>query len=791
MNMLRKWGYLCGAILLATLWAGTASAAQGHNVSILYTNDTHGHLQSFFADGNKPVGGVAKRAIYFAEKRRHPGMTWLTLDAGDAISGTPLSDIFNGYLDVEAMNRMHYDAMTLGIHDFDYGVDVLRKRMSEATFPVLSANIVIAKTGQVFSKPYVIIERDGMKFAIFGLTTMEINDQVADGNFRNLTAVDPIETARTLVPKLRQQADMVIGLTHLGVNEDIHLASQVPGIDVIVGGFSHSELQVPMKVGETLIVQDAYYGKNAGLLKLSYARDVNGQLRRVYFDNLLETLDGRWKENSDYLTWLGGYKVQMAERMGTLLGTTHGKFNASKVKSSETEMGNFVADILREKMGADGAILPAAFFRQGLPDGPVTLGDLYEALPYDQYAVALTVSGNELLQIINDAADQIGKPGFPQVSGVSFSIYNGHAPQSTVRVNGEDLDPFGTYTIATSDYIADGGLGYAAMGTVKTRSYSGRLIRDLVRERLSNGQTSTSKLYGRITFLAQEPEGPEEPTVEEEPALASAPPDDETSADTTPDDGFVPDEEAAATDHEAAPDDFSTDETTPETTAPQGGEPEVIDETVTSEPPGGARPEPEAEEETSAPVEDDTAAASDDSGVSLEDEVVSDDDSPAPPAETPPTTSKPASTGALPAEDMLAKSKEIGRATASQGGLDYVFRLLKTDKGYQFRLEVTNASGGPVDMQYSTGKRADFAVYDGTNLLWNYNHNRFFSQAMITDTISNEADGRARNKRIFGGEWNGLTIDRNNVKRGQTYRFEATHFLMDAPVLLSFEAALK
>src|SRR5688500_3856888 len=111
MKMLHKWGFTCGAVLAVLLTVGAGQAAAAHNVSILYTNDTHGHLQSFIADGPKPVGGVSKRSIFFAEKRRHPNMTWLTLDAGDSLSGTPLSDIFQGFLDVEAMNRLKYDAM--------------------------------------------------------------------------------------------------------------------------------------------------------------------------------------------------------------------------------------------------------------------------------------------------------------------------------------------------------------------------------------------------------------------------------------------------------------------------------------------------------------------------------------------------------------------------------------------------------------------------------------------------------------------------------------------------------
>jgi 5'-nucleotidase/UDP-sugar diphosphatase len=543
---------------MVLLWSAPAwSQTDAFNLSLLYTNDTHGHLQSFSSDGGKPVGGVAKRAIYMKEKRRHKKMDWLTLDGGDSLSGTPLSDVFQGFLDVEAMNRLGYDAMVLGVHDFDYGIDVLRQRMVDAKFAVISANILNESDGLPFAKPYIIVERSGVKIGIFGLTTAEIEGRVAPTNFVGLNVADPIDTARQMVNQLQSQAEIIVALTHLGVNEDIRLASQVPGIDVIVGGMSHSELQVPMKVGQTLVVQDAMYGRSVGLLKLSFKRNGGAGLERVYFDNTLEQMDGTWAENTDYLTWLGGYKAQMAERMGTIVGTAATRMSAAKVKSSETELGNFVTDIVRQQTGADAALLPAAFFRNGIADGPITLGDLYAAMPYDQYAVVLNVTGGELQEILNDAANQIGKPGFPQVSGLSFGIFDGRASAPTIKVGGVPLDAFAQYRIATSDFAAEGGLNYATMGTISSRSYTGRLIRDLVRDKMGAGQAIASKMAGRITFLAQEPvvtpavQAP--PPVEETPVITEEPPveaaiepqvEQEPIATSTVDDGgFIPDDD--------------------------------------------------------------------------------------------------------------------------------------------------------------------------------------------------------------------------------------------------------
>src|SRR5690606_2207313 len=265
---------------------------------------------------------------------RHSDMIWLTLDSGDAISGTPLSNAFEGWLDIVAMNRLKYDAMCLGVHEFDYGVERLRKLIGEAEFPVLSANVVNASDGTPFARPYVIIERGGLRIAVFGLTTAEIDDQLPAEKFRGLQVLDPIASAEQLVPQLAAQSDIIVALTHLGIDEDIRLSSKLQEIDVIVGGMSHSELQVPMKVGRTLIVHDGEYGKNVGLLKLSFQR-TGADWENKYFDSLLEPMSGKWVENSDYVDWLAKYQAQLGERLSRVAGTSKQRFSNLKVFSSE------------------------------------------------------------------------------------------------------------------------------------------------------------------------------------------------------------------------------------------------------------------------------------------------------------------------------------------------------------------------------------------------------------------------------------------------------------------------
>ncbi|MCB1218307.1 5'-nucleotidase C-terminal domain-containing protein [bacterium] len=765
---------LVTAVLLsAALLAGRKAAeaqTQSRNVSILYTGDTQGHLTSFYYDSKKPVGGIAKRAIYFAEKRRHSDMIWLTLDSGDAISGTPLSNAFEGWLDIEAMNRLKYDAMCLGVHEFDYGVERLRAVLGKAQFPVLSANIVNASTGETFVKPYVILERDGLRIAIFGLTTAEIDDQLPPEKFSGLQVLDPIATAEKLVPQLAAQSDIIIALTHLGIDEDIRLSSKLQDIDVIVGGMSHSELQVPMKVGRTLIVHDGEYGRNVGLLKLAF-QQTGADWENKYFDSLLEPMAGKWVENSDMVDWLAEFQSQLGERMSRVAGTSSQRFSNLKIYSSETELGNYVCDVLRQRSGADVALLPAAFFRGDIEQGDVTLADLYTALPYDHYGMVLTVSGAELIQILSEGASSIGRPGFPQVSGVSFGMANSKAYD--VRVNGVDVQPFDTYRLATSDYLASGNLGYATLGTIRSRRNTGYLIRDMVLDTLRTGQQASAALSGRINFVVRD----EQPQYVAEagnqgnggqssggdsvyqPVQDNSPLDDGTSETPVTDD--IP-----RTDDSYQPA-MNTD---PPPTSDNGqdlvrydryGNP--IDDSAVPEDP--VTMDDSRLDDIASDVEDTVPDTIDNAGDQAREVVETTIDDVLP-------DNRPLSSGSLP--------EVMGSETVERNGLVYNFTVVPgRDPGtYRFKLDVLNTTSQRVQLDYETSEIHNFQVRDGDSLIWDYNANRFFVQNPQRQTIN---PSEALN---FEALWEPRRTDSGFVPR--PLRVIAVHNVSGEPVVIEF-----
>lgn len=248
--------------------------AQAQELVILHTNDTHSQIEPYTHKADTNVGGFLRREAFVREVRsKHPNV--LLLDAGDHSQGTPYFNFFKGYTEVKLMNAMAYDAVTLGNHEFDNGSAALAKRLKKATFAVVCANYVfhdkhLAK--QV--KPYVILEKAGKRIGIFGLV-VDLHSLVAPNVADELSYQDPVAAAQKTVDELQQQkCDLIVCLSHLGVDEsrvnDFTIAKEVPGIDIIIGGHSHKELDPPVQIGNTRIFQLANRGKGVGEITITF-----------------------------------------------------------------------------------------------------------------------------------------------------------------------------------------------------------------------------------------------------------------------------------------------------------------------------------------------------------------------------------------------------------------------------------------------------------------------------------------------------------------------------------------
>ena len=261
-------------------------------LTILHTNDMHSHIHPFTSGRNKGLGGMAQRAALIKQIRKQEEHV-LLLDAGDIFQGTPYFNVYGGELEFKLMSEMKYDAVTLGNHDFDNGLEGLKKQLPHANFPFLIANYDFSDTilKNTF-KPYKVFRKGDLKIGVFGIG-IELEGLVPKKLYQNTVYQDPISTANHYANLLKQKekCDLVICLSHLGFKykeekiSDMTFASQTRDIDLIIGGHTHTFLKKPVKQlnldeKEVLINQVGWAGINIG--KIDYHFSQNDGLKKVF-----------------------------------------------------------------------------------------------------------------------------------------------------------------------------------------------------------------------------------------------------------------------------------------------------------------------------------------------------------------------------------------------------------------------------------------------------------------------------------------------------------------------------
>ena len=246
-------------------------------IVILHTNDTHSQIEPLQDKDGSMVGGIYGRAAIIDQVRQE-NKNVLLVDAGDFCQGTPYFNYFKGATEVKFMNLLGYQAATLGNHEFDNGSKMLAKQLSKAKFPIVCANyLFFNKKLNNIVKKYVVIEMNGKRIGIFGLLT-DIKSLTSPKNYKEIKYLNAIDVADCMVKELREteKCDLIICLSHLGLDrgtednpDDLILASQVKGIDVIVGGHTHSILKEPEIVNGTYILQTGKKGLRIGVLQLT------------------------------------------------------------------------------------------------------------------------------------------------------------------------------------------------------------------------------------------------------------------------------------------------------------------------------------------------------------------------------------------------------------------------------------------------------------------------------------------------------------------------------------------
>ena len=475
-----------------------------YKITILHTNDHHGH---FWTSRNGEYGFAAQKTLIDRirnEVSLDGGFT-LVLSGGDINTGVPESDLQDAEPDFKAMSMIGYDAMVLGNHEFDKPNEVLAKQKEWAKFPFLAANIIKKSNGRPLYTPYITYSFDGLRVAIMGLTTGDTPKLVTPTNVEKLRFQDPVKTAKRLLPKLKQKAGLVIALTHMGYYDyglygsnapgDVTLAQEVDGIDVIIGGHSHTKLEAVDIQGDTIIAQAGDWGKNVGRLDLEFMNgevtvtnyqvipvnkkkkvEKDGETVRVFVDEEIPA-------DIELVSFLSEYQNKGAEELSQVIGAANADFVGERgvVRNQETNLGNLIATTQRLKVGADLAVMNSGGIRTSLKTGDISYKDVLKVQPFSNTICMVTLSGAELKQYLEIAANKTaGSGAFAQFDNVEI-VMNGEKLESA-SVGGMTVMDSGSYKLAVNSFAAAGGDGYMKVTNHSTFVDSGYIDADVLKE---------------------------------------------------------------------------------------------------------------------------------------------------------------------------------------------------------------------------------------------------------------------------------------------------------------------
>ncbi|MFB6473290.1 choice-of-anchor I family protein [Paenibacillus glucanolyticus] len=488
-TVLSKDGY--GAAEVPVRVTDGSAVDEPWKLTVMHTNDTHAHLSE-----------VARRAT-LVEQVRSEGGNNLLLDAGDVFSGDLYFTKWFGLADLAFMNYMGYDAMTFGNHEFDQGTQALADFVSKAQFPLVSANVDLSRDINISHLlknpalidtrqpkttvnsgvyPYVTLLVDGQEVGVFGLTTEDTAETSSPG--KDVIFKDAVTSAQATVEAMEKDGlNKIIALSHLGYARDQELAKAVEGIDLIVGGHTHTTLNAPEVVIDndhqtpTVIVQANEWGKFLGRVDLQFDNNGVVLVGEGELGGKLIPVDNTVAEDTQAKDMLDPYKAELEELMKQVVGIAAVVLdgNRENVRSKETNLGNLIADGMlakaKELKNADVALMNGGGIRAAIDEGEITMGELRTVMPFGNTLFVLDVTGQQLKDGLENGisgAKLTDLPGkFPQIAGMKFK-WDPTAPAGNkvfdvqIMKNGsyKPLVLSETYRMATNSFVAKGGDGY-------------------------------------------------------------------------------------------------------------------------------------------------------------------------------------------------------------------------------------------------------------------------------------------------------------------------------------------
>lgn len=494
--------WIVASVTIVLLDSGAAlTSAQPRSLTILHTNDMHAqftpHEAGWVKRTPKPMVGGFVRLKELIDSIRAVKPFTLVLDAGDVMTGNPITDrVYKGAEGgalFEMMNMIGYDAWCPGNHDLDISQDNLRALVRIAAFPTLSANLVNNQGGfPVGNRPYAVFERGGLKVAVIGLISPELYNLVNQNNLVGIRVLSNTETVQKYVGEVRSTVDLVILLTHEGVDIDSALATAVQGVDLIVGGHSHTRLRSPKVVNGVPIVQTGSYTENLGEVDITVDSGrvvkLNGKLVPVW--------PSAAPPHNDVAALADSMQREIEKEYSEVLGILEQDWRRGE---GQTAIGTFIADAQREAAAADVGFMNTHGIRKDQFAGPITKRALFEILPFRNTLVTFQLSGKQLLDVMYYMLE--GNPAI-QVAGMTATYRknsDGTVKIVDILVQDRPLEEEKMYVCAASDYFVGEAKHYIGL-EVPQVYYLKQTLFEAVEKAIRKAQ----KITPRVLYTIQE-----------------------------------------------------------------------------------------------------------------------------------------------------------------------------------------------------------------------------------------------------------------------------------------------
>jgi 5'-nucleotidase / UDP-sugar diphosphatase len=462
-------------LVLALLWAACRAPVRAPaplpagSLLLAHTNDLHAHFlpePAPWLPGEPRIGGMVALSAELEALRAAAGEeAVLYLDGGDLLTGTPLMEFramdARGGDMVDFLELLGCDAWVMGNHEFDFGYEnaaAIARASERVGVPVLSANLDERLGGPpAFPalRDHVILERNGVRIGVFGLTTPGLERLASRDTMARLAVAPLVAEARAQVAALDPDTDLIVALTHIGIESDRRLAADVEGIDLIVGGHSHTAMLSPERVGATWIVQAGSYGRQLGVARLDVVDDAIARFEARLVD--LGPAPPRGTPRREVVRLADTLEDRVEERFGAVLGEVAADLR--REGGQESGLGRWAADAMRAAGRAEIGLYNSGGLRADLLAGPLTRRDLYEVFPFANQVVRFELTGEELVVLVlHSAAGMVGGRHAPmQMSGLQATW---HAPRGApeivdLQVGGRPVELGRRYVLATNSFVAE------------------------------------------------------------------------------------------------------------------------------------------------------------------------------------------------------------------------------------------------------------------------------------------------------------------------------------------------